>query len=319
MILYDFAKKSEIHTESMPADYNTSSELFIMCNNREIPALREFFGWDESTVLDCADIDESVQYSSFDGYDFISLIHMEVSEEGITGGLTLREINLYVSPCYVALALPEHDSPALKQLETDLIKAARNFMEKAGRLNRMYYLIFDIVLSNSSILLEKLEDQLEYVSEGVMQKAYDNGLPQIEKLRRVTYTAKKQLRALSYLGSQILMDENKLLEKKLRHYFRSIDTRMKRLYDFSESVYELCNEILYSYDSKLTLKMNDTVNKLTIITLFCAPLTVITGVYGMNFDFMPELDWKFGYPLAIGVMIAVSICMYWILKKNKWI
>ena len=98
-----------------------------------------------------------------------------------------------------------------------------------------------------------------------------------------------------------------------------MDTRLKKLYDFAASLYELGNELIYTYDSKLTIKTNDTVNKLTLIMLFFAPLTVITGIYGMNFDIMPELRWSFGYPFVLGLMVAISVLLYLSLKKKKWI
>jgi magnesium transporter len=124
---------------------------------------------------------------------------------------------------------------------------------------------------------------------------------------------------MSYTGGEILMDENGLMGKRQLHYFRNIDTRLKKLYGFADSLYELSGEILHTYDSKLAIKMNETMGKLTVITLFFGPLTVITGIYGMNFDFMPELNWPAGYPLALAVMAAVSFLIYVVMKKKKWL
>jgi magnesium transporter len=64
--------------------------------------------------------------------------------------------------------------------------------------------------------------------------------------------------------------------------------------------------------------MNKSINKLTVITLFFAPLTFIAGIYGMNFVYMPELNWKLGYPASLGVMAAVCVVLFAIMKKNKW-
>jgi magnesium transporter len=135
----------------------------------------------------------------------------------------------------------------------------------------------------------------------------------------MAYTAKKQLRALSYLGEQILIDENGLLDKRQIRYFRNIYTRLKKLYDFAESLYDLGGELLHTYDSKLTIKTNEIINKLTIITLFFGPLTVITGIYGMNFEFMPELSWPAGYPLALLFMTVVCVAIYLTMKRKKWL
>ncbi|MDR1062253.1 MAG: magnesium transporter CorA family protein [Clostridiales bacterium] len=315
MRIYDFSQKLSLDAGSLPDACRESGALFVMCRVHDVPALQGVFGWDESTVLDCADLDESVRYTGYDGYDFISLVHMEL--EG--GGLSLREINLYISGRYLVLVTPEHDSPRLREMEAAIHAASESIAEKGAGLGRLYFLIFHHLLADFSDMLEEAEDRMEALAEAITESAARDCLAEIGRLRKTAYTAKKQLRSLSYIGAQILIDENGIIDKKLGRHFRSIDTRLKKLYDFAESLYELGNELLHTYDSKLTLKMNDTVNKLTLLTLFFGPLTVITGIYGMNFSFMPELGWPYGYPLAICLMAAVSLILYRILKAKKWL
>ncbi|MDR2523876.1 MAG: hypothetical protein LBC93_09285 [Synergistaceae bacterium] len=334
MKLYDYAGKNALEVSAFPETLRGTGELFIMCYAPETLTLRESFGWDESTVLECNNLDESVRYASCDGYDFVSLVHMELEPSKpefsklefnkLEFGkpefscFALREINLYVSGHYLALVLPEHHTPKTAQLEAEVWTAAKGLADKAGRLNRLYFLVLSRLLGDFSDMLEVLEDDMEALSEAITTQSGRNHLTDIGRLRRTTYVAKKQLRALSYLGTQILMDENGLIDKKHNRYFHSVETRMKKLYDFAESLYEISGELLHTHDSKLTVKMNDTMNKLTLLTLFFGPLTVITGVYGMNFDIMPELRWPLGYPLVLGLMAGVTLALYLLLKKNKW-
>jgi magnesium transporter len=305
-------------TESdvFPDSGGDSAELFILCRAHEVSVLQSKFSWDQSTVLDCNDLDESVRYTSYDGYDFISLVHMEIDQSD----LILREINLYISNRYLVLVMPEHESLRVTSLESAILKAAAGSDESgAKRILRLYFLLFHIILTDFSDMLESLEDKMEALIEDITRETDENQLSEISRLRKMSYTAKKQLRALSYLGAQILIDENNLLTKRQIRYFHNVDTRLKKLYDFAENLYELSNELLYTYDSKLTMKMNDTVNKLTLLTLFFGPLTIITGIYGMNFEWMPELRMPWGYPLALCLMAAVSFVMYLIFKKKKWL
>jgi magnesium transporter len=314
MRLYGCAGKSALEPAEFSKNRRGDEASFILCRAQETLELRELFGWDESNVAECSNLDESVRYTSYDGYDFVSLVHMELEGDSFA----LREINLYVSGSYLVLVLPEHSSAQLSRLEKDVEKAAAAFVGKAGCLNKLYFLILYQILADFSNMLEGLEDQMEELSETIAVEADPNYLTNAGKLRRMTYSAKKQLRALSYLGSQILIDENGLIDKKQARYFRSLEARTKKLYDFAESLYELSNELQRTHDSRLTIKMNDTVNKLTLLTLFFGPLTIITGIYGMNFEFMPELRWPFGYPLAIALMVTVNTVLYVVLKKKKW-
>jgi magnesium transporter len=328
-----------LETGAFPDAARESEALFVVCLTYEVAALQRVFGWDDGTVLDCADLDESVRYTSYDGYDFVSLVHMETTDDGFM----LREINLYVSGRYVVLVMPEHDSPRLKKMEEGICAAAASAVAaatspspagpaamdappaaaaaggKGAEIGRLYFLLFHGLLADFADMLEALEDSMEALSESITESAGQDQLHGISRLRKTAYTAKKQLRALSYIGAQILIDENGLMDKKLGRHFRSIDTRLKKLYDFSESLYVLANELLHTYDSKLTIKMNDMVNRLTMLMLLIGPLTVVAGIYGMNFKFMPELSWPFGYPFALCLMAAVSFAMYRILKRKKWL
>jgi magnesium transporter len=315
MRLFDYASRQVLDCEVFPASFQGSAELFIVCRNSEVPLLQDIFDFDKNTVLDCTDLDESVRYASFEGYDFISLVHMEIER----GDFVLREINLYISARYLVLVLPEHGSPRLAQTESAIFAVAENMTPRSGRINRLYFLAFQGLITDFSDMLEDLEDQMEALAESVADDSDTKYLAEIGRLRKMAYTAKKQLRALSYIGEQILIDENGLLDKRQIKYFRNIDTRLKKLYDFALSLYDLGGELLHTYDSKLTIKTNDIINKLTIITLFFGPLTVITGVYGMNFDFMPELRWQVGYPLTLLIMAIICVALYLIMKKKKWL
>jgi magnesium transporter len=173
--------------------------------------------------------------------------------------------------------------------------------------------------ANFSETLELLEDEMEDLSETI---AANSGLEQITSIvqfRKAAYTHKKLLRALSYIGGEILIDENHLLDKTHALYFRRIDTRLMKLYDFADNLYSLSSELLQVYDSKTAARLNETMNKFTIIALFCGPLTVITGIYGMNFSHMPELEWTYGYHGALAFMAMMSLTIYLLLKRKKWL
>jgi magnesium transporter len=228
-----------------------------------------------------------------------------------------REVNLFFAKNYLVLVLPENKGERLSKLVGKLCEA----VESASHctLSALYYSVFNNLAAEFSATLEALEDKMEALSEAITANSVHDQLQRIGQLRKEAYTHKKLLRALSYIGGQILMDENHLLDKANIHYFRSINTRLMKLYDFADNLYVLSSELLRTYDSKSTVRLNETMNKLTIITLFWGPLTVITGIYGMNFSNMPELGWAFGYPIALGIMAAVSLIIYVILKKKKWL
>jgi magnesium transporter len=315
--VFDYAAGKILEDGNIPESVWSSPELFVFCRPMEVPALRNIFGFDESTVRECTNLDETIRYAAFEGYDFISLVHMELTDGDSTPAL--REINLYISGRYMVLVMPKCDNRRFSQLESQVLAAAENMGERTGRVRRLYFLLCQNLLADFSDLLEILEDQMEALAEVIMEHTDKQQLVDAGNLRKTAYTARKLLRALSYVSARILMDENVLLDKKQLRYFRSVDSRLRKLHDFAESLYELGSGLIHTWDSRMTLRLNDTVNKLTVITLFFAPLTVITGIYGMNFDVMPELRWRFGYPMVLGGMGLICFSLYQVLKKKNWL
>ena len=321
MLIIDYAASSEYNSPKLPESCASSSALFICCRPSEMHSIHGALNFDDSTVLDCMDIDESVRFTAFDGYDFASLVHLDVDDVKVA----YSEINLYISRRYLVLVMPQCPNTKLLTMEGKISAAARGFMEAKSVVdmqecfNQLFFLFFNQLIAYFSDTLEALEDKMQALSETMTRHVEQEHFESIHDLRETAYSVKKVLRAFSYMGLQILCNENEVLCKKKLFLFRNLDTRFRKLYDFSENVYGLSTELLQTYDSKITQRTNDIINKLTFVTLFFGPLTVITGIYGMNFQVMPELKWQWGYPLILLMMAGISVVIYAIMKKKKWL
>lgn len=100
---------------------------------------------------------------------------------------------------------------------------------------------------------------------------------------------------------------------------QSLKEEADRLYIYSDDLVETTNDLVQLSISLTSNRTNDVVRVLTIVSIFLMPLNLVVGIYGMNFQFMPELQWQWGYPAVIGGMILLEICIYLILKKKGWI
>jgi len=310
---YDLSTGKEFGSD-VPA-IKDDSRLVVICDYSELYSLLDVFGWDKDTVDECTNLDEKIRFTNYDGYDFVSMLYAE-SE---SNDMTQREVNLFFSDKYLTLVLPESPGEDLSSLADRLIAACPAAMTRSAPLIHLYYLVFDNLSSFYTDSLEELESVIEALEESIEIHPTKDYISEIISIRKTTYTYKKILRALSYVGDQVLLDDNKFLDSSQLRHFRDVDTRLAKLYDFADNLYAMSKDLLNLYDSKASAQMNETVKKLTILTLFFGPPTVIAGVYGMNFLNMPELEWEFGYPLTIAFMLAVSTIIYLILKVKKWL
>lgn len=315
MQLFDFKEKHIHKINELSIELIKDKEFFLLCHTADIPVIQNIFNFDESTILECTNLNESVSFSSFDGYDFISMIYLQQYNYG----MSVIEINIYVLANSIILVMPNQTNELLDHTEKTIIKQISELTEQNNQMNKCLYEIFNIFLKDFSNLIEKIEDEIENLQEKIMTDVNKVNYADINHYHRITYTVRKQMRALSYLGTQILINENKFISNNFIHYFHTIDVRLKKQYDLSVSLYELSNQLQVSYDSRMSTKTMDAVNKLTVITIFFGPLTVITGIYGMNFKNMPEINWEWGYLSALLIMLAVTCIIFLILKRKKWL
>lgn len=294
--------------------FKEDQKYLIICFEEEILDIQTIFNFAPETIEECIHLDDFVKMESYDDYDYINLNYFYLQEER----LKFEEVNLYIGENYLVLVL--NPEGILKEsLKDTIFQKIEKSPKIDGRLNRVYYQIFDKLLNGLFSTLEEMERNVQGLEELVVQEANQEILTRINYYRLVVNIMKRNLRPLLYVGDQIIVNENEFITKGYLKYFKNIDIRLNKLYDFVTDLAERTNHLQYLYDSTISTERNKINERLTIIATFFAPLTVITGIYGMNFINMPELQWKYGYPIAMGVMALVSIGLYILMKKKKWL
>ncbi len=313
MYCYDFTKGTMSRADHIekPA---AGARCFITCFTDEITSLAQVFGFDDDTLADCLNFDENIRLTSYGGYDFTSLIYFTLNGDH----LHLSEVNLYAGHTFLIAVFQQNDGAAAA-LEERIRRRITAGTPGQNGLNRLYYTVFDILLTDMSETLERVEDQMTAFEKHLGEKVDKANFHHISEMRETVYLIRRHLRPLLYVGDQLLVNENGLVAKDNIRFFHNIDVRINKLFDFSQSLAEYSHQLSTIYDSRLTVQTNDVINKLTVITLFFGPMTVITGIYGMNFVNMPTLQQEWGYPFALGLMALITLVIYIVLRRKKWI
>ncbi len=311
MKIFDFIGKRFVSEDQLTMT-STLNEFCIICRPHELGKLQSRCDFDEVFVKECTDTICDIRHRYRAEYEFIGLV---VNEMLPKGQLVSWEIDLFVSKQYLVIVLPDQVNANATELEEFLEQA----LLKDADINRVLYEVLHKLILFSTDCLEALEDQLEMVQEDVIRYVSQEQFGKMNQLRKVVYTIRKQLRLTTYVSEEILVNENGILTEVGISLFKDTNNRFRRLYGFTENLYDFSNRLLDSYDSRLSMKTNESVNKLTILTIFFGPLTVITGIYGMNFTHMPELKWQYGYFVVLAIMGFVTCGIYLILRRKKWL
>ena len=192
-----------------------------------------------------------------------------------------------------------------------------------GRLRRMgadylVYRLLDAIVDNYFIILEKLDDRIEELEEELTEAPTTATLQHIHRLKREMIFLRRAVWPLREVAGGLARAESDLVGRETRLFLRDIYDHTVQVVETVETFRDLLAGMLDVYLSNVNNRMNAVMKVLTIIATIFIPLTFIAGVYGMNFHYMPELAWRWGYPLVVLGMLAIGAGMLVAFKRRGW-
>ena len=301
-------------------DYN-----FIVCNPWELKFFKDKINLDRSTYKDCLSFDDQVRVEVLDEYIYFTLNNFHIIEDGT---LTLEEINIFLSEKYIILVLRNKNNifDKLKSLINETFYYKSNLTLS---LLILYSSILRIIIRSQFENLEKVEEIILQLEDQIINGVDDHMSAKISSIRGISRTCVKAIRPLTYYIDTLLKDGMEFfakynnhglyLEEEYRKLLEGLDLSIDKLYTFSLSTRELSDKLLDIYTSMVSEKTNNLINKLTFFTGTAVPISIITGIYGMNFKYMPELNYVYSYPIIIFIIISIMVVAFIMFKKNKFL
>ncbi len=197
------------------------------------------------------------------------------------------------------------------------IKQDTNIIRKRGADYLLYRLIDTIVDSYYSVL-ENIGHQVEVIEESISSNPTVVDFQRIQKLRKEFIYLRKVVYPLREALNKVVKNEDGFIEDRNVKYFTDVYDHVIHLIDSLDTYKDLTSTLMDLYMNTINYKMNEVMKLLTIITTIFIPLSFIAGIYGMNFDVMPELRWSWGYYGVLGLMGAIFILMIIYFKHKKW-
>ncbi|MFC1668333.1 magnesium/cobalt transporter CorA [Chlamydiota bacterium] len=225
----------------------------------------------------------------------------------------------------VSLLLGEHFVISFQEKIGDVFGPIRERIRKAkGRIRKMgadylLYALIDIIVDHYFIILEQIGEEVEEIEEKLIKNPIPKTLQIIQNLKRDMVFLRKSIWPLREVVGGIQRAESKLIKKTTGIYLRDVYDHTIQVIDTVETFRDMVSGMLDIYLSSISNRMNEVMKVLTIFAAIFIPLTFIAGIYGMNFEFMPELKWKYGYFFVLGVMTLVAVGLLYFFKRKKWL
>ena len=256
----------------------------------------------------------------------LSAIHStkaEVNYDSLTGTFSIpdRE-NISAPNTNFAFALDEKgivfidDSGFVDKTISNIISSKRWTMPS---LERFIYDFLEQIVARDQIILERVDKELDTIESNILDGEEKDPSQRVSRVRSDLRDLRIHYEQLLDLGQELEENENDFFNEDNTRYFHLFTQRVSRLHDLTASLREYSIQIRDLYQSQLDIKQNRIMALLTIITSIFMPLTLIAGWYGMNFKYMPELEYKWAYPAVIVVSIVIVIVSLVFFKKKKWL
>lgn len=198
------------------------------------------------------------------------------------------------------------------------IRSAKGKIRGAGP-DYLAYALIDAIVDGYFSVLEDLGESIEEMEQKVTERDSALSINNIHDLRRFALSFRRAAWPVRDILSALERDQSNLISAQTHVYLRDVYDHSIEIIDMIESYREMVAGLIELYLSSMSHRMNSIMMVLTVVTTIFMPLTFIAGIYGMNFEHMPELKWEYGYPLIMVVMLAIAVTMLVYFRKRKWV
>jgi len=281
----------------------------IAKSEKELSEIKKTFGFHKLAIEDCVGRQQRPKIEIFDEYILIIIKQLELKSN-----LVINQLGLFIGKDYVVTISNKH-FPEVDDVRKNLEKNGKTITP-----DLVAYHILDKIVDSYFPILDGVESEIETVEKEIVKNPERQTISsnifsvrrKLLSLRKATWPAREIFSALSKADLPNISRKNQV-------YFRDIYDHTIQVIDLVETYRELISGALETHMSSISNSLNEVMKVLTVIATIFIPLTFITGLYGMNFEVMPEIAWEYGYPFSLGLMLIIAIGMLMYFKKKKWV
>lgn len=279
-----------------------------------IRRLGDHFGIHPLVQEDIANTNQHPKMEEFDDHLFVSL--KMIYEDAASGELIFEHVSLIIGHRYV-ISFQETPGDVFDPVR-ERLRATHGRIRKLGA-DYLGYALLDVIVDHYFVVLEQFGSRSEELEEDILDDPTVATQKQINALRRSLIHMRRSVWPVREILGRLERLESPLVDPSTHPFLRDAYDHAVQVVDLVESLRDLVSGLTDLYMTVLSNRMNEIMKVLTIIGTIFIPLTFVAGVYGMNFEYMPELGYRYGYPIAWGVMLAVAALLLVFFRRRDWI
>ena len=264
------------------------------------------------------DILNTHQRPKFEEYDdHLYIVLKALLSENKNFTVVYEQVSIIVLENFV-IVFKEKTDALFKPIQ-QRIKTSKGRIRSLGS-DYLTYAILDTIVDQNFFLIDSLDDAITTVEDSLLaSEPTRETLHTIQMLKREIISVRKNVSPIRELMAGLLRSESELIDEKTHIYLRDVSDHVIRVIESVESYRDILTGLLDVYISSVSNKMNEVMRVLTVFASIFIPLTFLAGIYGMNFEYMPELKWRWAYPALWVVFILLPVVLLVYFKKKKWL
>ncbi|MBJ9993195.1 MULTISPECIES: magnesium/cobalt transporter CorA [Paenibacillus] len=275
----------------------------------DLAELQPLFSLHDLAVEDClSDEEQRPKIEIYENHYFIVVNSIRFDDEEIF----LRALNVFLGRHFI-ITVTKQKINELRSLKPIL------WEQEVSGPDRFLYLLIDLVVDNYFVVGDRIEAKIEKLEEDILMHTKKSHLNEIIGLRSEILWLKKVLGPQKDVINTLNKKDLRLIDDQLQKYFSDIYENAVKISETFDTYRDLMSNLREAYQSSIANRANEIMRVFTAMTVIFMPLTIITGIYGMNFDNIPEIHWKYGYFMILGIMLVLGLGMVVIFKKKDWI
>jgi len=279
-----------------------------------IEALGQVFGLHPMTMEDIADTSQRPKWEEFPGYGFMALKMLAISEADAE--VQIEHVSLILGPGWV-LTFLEDDGDVFTSVRSRI----RGGVGRVRSLGADYLAscLIDAVIDHYFLAVEWISDQIEIFDTHVLNHPEDVRIQEIHHFKRGLLALRRAVWPMREVLGAIAKCEASVVSAETSVFWRNLYDHTVQVIDMVETSRDTLASLQDTYLSSLSNRMNGVMKTLTVISTIFIPLTFIAGVYGMNFQHMPELGWRLGYYGVLALMVVIAVALVVWIRRRGWL
>jgi magnesium transporter len=277
-----------------------------------IEKIGQIYGLHPLTLEDIVHIDQRPKFEEYENYLLTIMKMISYSDE-----VEAEQLSIILKDSTV-ISFQEPTGGDAFDIIRERLRQSKGRVRKLGA-DYLYYALMDAVVDCYFNAIEKIGDKVERIEEEIMNQPRKQSLNELYRIKREVIYLRKQVWPLRDMINNLIRSETTLITTNTHLFLRDIQDHSTRIIEAVEIYRDLLSGIMDIYLSTNANKMNEVMKMLTIISTIFIPVTFISSVYGMNFDYMPELRSPYGYAGVLLVMLIVIVSLVIYFKRKKWL